>query len=93
MLPDPNSDELICPRCSAHLWPACFQAAGLRFLVAQPNCSLDDLLLEFLAAFNPDLAKSIRTAANNSDADSFDVIELRLELLDELERHLPELRD
>ena len=93
MLPDPESEDFICPRCSAQLWPVHFQSAGLRFLVAQPQRSLDDVLLELLARFDADLAESHRVVAKDPDNDSLDRMELRIELLDELERLMPELAD
>jgi hypothetical protein len=93
MLPDPESEEFTCPRCSAHLWSVPFQSAGLRFLVAQPQRSLDDVLLELLATFDADLTQSYRVVAKDPDTDSLDRMELQLELLAELEHKLPELAD
>ena len=92
-LPDPASEEFHCPRCSAHLWHIDFPSAGLRFLVTQPRRSLDDVLLDMAKPHNPDLVHFLRIPSQDLDADSLDNLELRLELLEDLERHLPELSD
>ena len=51
------------------------------------------MLLELLARFDADLAESHRVVAKDPDNDSLDRMELRIELLDELERLMPELAD
>ena len=93
MLPDPNSENFNCPRCSANLWFARFNAAGPRFLLAQKDRSLDDVLLDMAQPHDPDLVTFLRTPPEQSGVDSFDIVEMRFELLDVLERHLPELAD
>jgi acyl carrier protein len=93
ILPDFESKERSCPRCSARLWFVRFDAAGPRFLLAQKERSLNDVLAEMAQPQSPDLVRLLRTSPEKLGADSFDVLELNLELLDELERHLPELSD
>jgi hypothetical protein len=81
------------PHCSAELEHVQFPTAGLRFLVVQPHRSLNDVLLDMAEPHGPDLVCLLRAAPETLDVDSFDKIEMRVELLEELERHLPELAD
>ena len=93
MLPPGPPPELSCRRCSAKLWSVRFNAAGTRYMLAHKDRALDDVLLEMVRPHNADLVRLLQTPRENSKADPWDFLELYLELLDELERRLPELAD